>query len=109
MYRLRGFRQNRFHDKAVIYATAEYRMTLDYNPIADIRWLKFLNLDWLQTVFYVEGGRVAPNLHKDTLFTDWKKDAGVSIRALTAGIVIRLDFTRSKEGSSTWLMVGHPF
>lgn len=109
MYRLRGFRQNRFHDKAVIYATAEYRMTLDYNPIADIRWLKFLNLDWLQTVFYVEGGRVAPNLHKDTLFTDWKTDAGVSIRALTAGIVIRLDFTRSKEGSSTWLMVGHPF
>jgi hypothetical protein len=109
MYRMRGFRQNRFHDKAAIYATAEYRMTLDYNPIADVRWLKFLNLDWFQTVFYVEGGRVSPTFHRDTLFADWKYDAGVSLRALTAGIVVRLDFTRSKEGTSTWLMVGHPF
>ena len=55
MYRLRSFRKNRFHDKAAIYATAEYRMTLDYNPIANVSWLKFLHLDWLQTVFYVEG------------------------------------------------------
>jgi len=109
MYRLRGFRQNRFHDKAVIYATAEYRMTLDYNPVADVPWLKFLNLDWFQTVFYVEGGRVSPTLHRDTLFADWKSDVGVSLRALTAGIVVRLDFTHSSEGGSTWLMVGHPF
>ena len=109
MYRLRGFRQNRFHDKASIYATAEYRMTLDYNPIANVRWLNFLHLDWLQTVFYLEGGRVSPTLHRDTLFSDWKTDVGVSLRALTAGIVVRLDFTQSKEGTSTWLMVGHPF
>lgn len=109
MYRLRGFRQNRFHDKAVVYATAEYRMTLDYNPIANVRWLTFLNLDWLQTVLYVEGGRVSPTFHRDTLFTEWKSDVGVSLRALTAGIVVRLDFTRSTEGTSTWLMVGHPF
>ncbi|MFQ3276965.1 MAG: hypothetical protein ACI8SZ_001290, partial [Colwellia sp.] len=39
----------------------------------------------------------------------WKSDVGVSLRALTAGIVVRLDFTHSKEGTSTWLMVGHPF
>jgi len=109
MYRLRGYRQNRFHDKAAIYATAEYRMTLGYNPIADVRWLKFLNLDWFQTILYVEGGRVSPTFHRETLFTDWKYDAGISLRALTAGIVVRLDFTRSKEGTSTWLMVGHPF
>jgi len=109
MYRMRGFRQNRFHDKAAIYATAEYRMTLDYNPIANVRWLKFLHLDWLQTVFYVEGGRVSPTFNRNTLFSDWKSDVGVSLRALTAGIVVRLDFTKSKEGTSTWLMVGHPF
>jgi len=106
---LRGFRQNRFHDKAVVYATAEYRMTLDYNPIEDVRWLRFLKLDWLQTVLYVEGGRVSPTFNRDTLFSDWKSDVGVSLRALTAGIVVRLDFTRSKEGGSTWLMIGHPF
>lgn len=109
MYRMRGFRQNRFHDKAVIYATAEYRMTLNYNPIADVKWLKFLNLDWFQTVLYVEGGRVAPEFKADTLFTDWKTDVGVSLRALTAGIVVRFDITKSNEDVVSWLMVGHPF
>lgn len=109
MNRLRGFRQNRFHDKAAIYATAEYRMTLDYNPIADVSWLKFLNLDWFQTVLYIEGGRVAPTFTRDDLFSDWKTDLGVSLRVLTAGIVVRLDFTTSKEDTTTWLMVGHPF
>ncbi len=109
MYRMRGFRQNRFHDKSAIYATAEYRMTLDYNPIANVHWLKFLHLDWLQTVFYVEGGRVSPTFNKDILLSDWKSDVGISLRALTAGLIVRLDFTQSKEGSSAWLMVGHPF
>ncbi len=109
MHRMRGFRQNRFHDKAAIYATAEYRMTLDYNPIADVNWLKFLNLDWFQTVLYVEGGRVAPTFKSSTLFSDWKTDVGVSFRALTAGIIVRLDITASKEDTTMWFMVGHPF
>jgi hypothetical protein len=109
MNRLRGFRQNRFHDKAAIYATAEYRMTLDYNPIANVNWLNFLNLDWFQTVFFVEGGRVAPTFSGDTLLEDWKADVGFSLRALTGGIVVRLDITASKEDTTTWLMVGHPF
>ena len=109
MYRMRGFRQNRFHDKAAIYATAEYRMTLNYNPIADINWLRFLNLDWFQAVVYVEGGRVAPSFNSEVLFSDWKSDVGVSLRALTAGIVVRFDITTSEEGTASWLMVGHPF
>lgn len=109
MYRMRGFRQNRFHDKAVIYTTAEYRMTLDYNPIADVNWLNFLNLDWFQTVVFVEGGRVSPTFNSSTLLKDWKMDAGVSLRALTAGIVVRFDVTKSSEGTNMWVMVGHPF
>jgi len=109
MYRMRGYRSNRFHDKAVIYATAEYRMTLNYNPIEDVRYLRFLNLDWFQTVFFVEGGRVSPTFNRDVLFSDWKTDVGVSLRALAAGIVVRLDVTTSSEGTSTWIMVDHPF
>ena len=73
MNRLRGFRQNRYYDKAAIYATAEYRMTLDYNPVANVSWLRFLNLDWFQTVFYVEGGRVAPTFTSKDLFSNWKQ------------------------------------
>jgi len=84
-------------------------MTLDYNPVANVSWLKFLNPDWFQTVFYAEGRQVTPKYSSGTLLTDWKTDVGVSLRALTAGIVIRLDVTTSKEDTTTWLMVGHPF
>jgi hypothetical protein len=54
-------------------------------------------------------GLVAPKFSSNTLFTDWKTGVGVSLRALTAGIVIRLDVTTSKEDTTTWLMVGRPF
>lgn len=109
LYRMRGFSQNRFHDKAVIYTTAEYRYTLKYNPIEDVTWLKFLKLDWFQLVPYIEGGRVAPDYAMDTLFSDWKLDAGLSVRAMTAGIILRLDIAKSNEGTNTWIMVAHPF
>ena len=108
-YRMRGFRDSRFHDKAVIYATAEYRYTLRHNPIKNVQWLRFLNLDWFQLVGFVEGGRVAPEYKADLLFEDWKSDAGFSIRALTGGIVVRFDVGFSEEGSNMWVMVGHPF
>jgi hypothetical protein len=108
-YRMRGFRDSRFHDKAAVYATAEYRYTLRHNPLKDVQWLRFLKLDWFQLVGFVEGGRVSPTYRFDTLFEDWKSDAGFGLRALTAGIVVRLDVGFSEEGSNMWVMVGHPF
>jgi len=108
-YRMRGYRQNRFHDKAAVYAAAEYRYTLRYNPLKDIDYLQFLNLDWFQAVLFVEGGRVAGSYSSDELFSDWKTDAGVSLRALTAGIVVRMDIANSEEGTNAWVMISHPF
>jgi outer membrane protein assembly factor BamA len=108
-YRLRGYRDARFHDKASIYAAAEYRYTLDYNPIRNIEWLRFMKLDWFQLVGFVEGGRVAPDYKPDTLFSDWKSDFGIGLRAMTAGIVVRFDLAHSDEGTNAWVMVGHPF
>ena len=108
-YRMRGYRDSRFHDKAAVYATAEYRYTLDYNPIKNVQWLRFLNLDWFQLVGFVEGGRVAPQYKTDTLFKDWKSDVGFGLRALTAGIIVRADIAWSDEGTNFWVMVGHPF
>lgn len=108
-YRMRGYRDSRFHDKAAIYSTAEFRYTLRHNPIADVNWLRFLRLDWFQLVGSVEGGRVAPNYSTSTLFKDWKSNVGIGIRALTAGVVVRFDLGYSEEGSNAWVMVGHPF
>ncbi len=108
-YRLRGFNNNRFHDKAAVYTTAEYRYTLEVNPAEGVDWLRFLKLDWLQLVPFVEAGRVAPNIQSETLFTDWKYDVGLGIRGLFAGTVLRLDVVESEEGTALWAMVGHPF
>jgi len=108
-YRMRGYDQNRFHDKAAIYGSAEYRYTLKYNPIENVKWLKFLKLDWFQLVGFVEAGRVGASYTSDELLKDVKTDVGFSLRALTAGVVVRADVATSDEGTSVWVMVDHPF
>ncbi|MEH6550389.1 MAG: BamA/TamA family outer membrane protein [Pseudomonadales bacterium] len=108
-YRMRGYRDSRFHDKASIYGSAEYRYTLDYNPVKNIDWLRFLHLDWFQLVAFAEAGRVAPEYKIDTLLSDVKTDLGVGIRAMTAGVIVRFDIAHSEEGTNFWFMVGHPF
>ncbi|WP_028585394.1 BamA/TamA family outer membrane protein [Desulfogranum mediterraneum] len=108
-YRMRGYPQDRFNDRAVIYSSAEYRYTLDWNPLARISWLRFLQADWMQLVAFVEGGRVANDYSFSQLLREWKVDAGVSLRCLFAGSVARLDLASSEEGTSMWVMFGHPF
>ncbi|MBT1444203.1 BamA/TamA family outer membrane protein [Shewanella sp. JM162201] len=107
--RMRGYDLNRFHDKAALYASAEYRYTLKYNPLEDVHWLRFLRLDWFQLVGFVEAGRVAPEYKLSTLTDEMKFDYGLSLRALTAGLVVRADLAKSDEGTNLWLMVDHPF
>lgn len=106
-YRMRAYPSRRFHDRSVIYTTAEYRYTPRWNPIGNINWLRWLKMDWWQFVGFVEGGRVA-NEYSD-LFSDWQVDGGVGIRAYMAGGVVRLDVAASDEESSMWVMFGHPF
>ncbi|WP_319550467.1 BamA/TamA family outer membrane protein [Desulfogranum marinum] len=108
-YRMRGFPQDRFNDRSAIYTTAEYRYTLDWNPLGNISWLRFLQSDWMQLVGFVEGGRVANEYDLSELFQDWKVDAGVGLRCLFAGSVARLDVAVSDEGTNMWVMFGQPF
>lgn len=108
-YRMKGYPQDRFNDRSVIYTAAEYRYTLDWNPLGTISWLRFLQTDWLQLVGFVEGGRVANEYDLSELMEDWKVDGGVGLRAMFAGSVARLDVAASEEGTSMWVMFGHPF
>jgi len=107
-YRMRAYPIDRFNDRSVIYTTAEYRYTLDWNPIGNISWLRFLKSDWLQLVAFAEGGRVANDYGSD-LFKDWKYDGGVGIRSMFSGAVVRLDVGFSDESTTGWVMFGHPF
>lgn len=108
-YRMRAYPVDRFNDRSVIYATAEYRYTMHWNPFRDVSWLEFLETDWFQLVGFVEGGRVAPSYTASDLLTDWKYDVGFSLRGLFAGGVARLDFAFNDESAGLWVMVNHPF
>lgn len=108
-YRMRAYPNNRFNDRSVIYTTAEYRYTPFWNPIGEASWLRWLKMDWMQFVGFIEGGRVAGEYDFSELFSDWKADVGLGFRAMMAGGVVRLDVAFSDESSSAWVMFGHPF
>jgi hypothetical protein len=108
-YRMRGYPVDRFNGRSVVYATAEYRYTLKWNPLGEISWLRFLQSDWLQLVGFVEGGRVADSYSMSDLFSEWKVDGGFGLRAMFAGAVVRLDVGFSDEATSVYAMFGHPF
>ncbi|MEN8141178.1 MAG: hypothetical protein ABFR97_08160 [Thermodesulfobacteriota bacterium] len=107
-YRMRAYPIDRFNDRSVLYLAAEYRYTLEWNPIAKVSWLRFLKSDWLQLVAFAEGGRVASDYDSE-LLRDWQLDGGVGVRSMFAGAVARLDIAFSGESSSAWVMFGHPF
>jgi len=108
-YRMRAFPFYRFNDRSAIYTSAEYRYTPDWNPIGEVRWLRFLRMDWWQFVGFVEGGRVAREYSISELTSDWQADIGVGLRAMVAGSVVRLDIAASDEETSFWFMAGQPF
>jgi hypothetical protein len=108
-YRMRAYPFYRFSDRSVIYTSAEYRYTPHWNPIGEIRWLRFLKMDWMQFAGFVEGGRVAREYTLSALMSDWQADAGIGIRAMVAGSIVRLDIAGSNEGLGFWFMVGQPF
>lgn len=110
LWRMRAYPTSRFHDQAAIYYALEYRMTPEWNPFEKIDWVKkYLGIEWWQWVPFVEVGRVAPAWDISTLHTSMKWDAGVGVRAMAKGIVIRIDGAASEEGWAVQMMVGQPF
>jgi len=109
MYRMRAYPRHRFNGRSVIYVTTEYRYTPEWNPLGNMKWLKFLKIDWWQFVGFIEGGRVANSYNLSDLSKNWKIDGGLAVRSMMAGAVIRLDIGFCDEGSNFWVMFGHPF
>ena len=105
--RMRGYDNNRFLDKAVFYATAEYRAVLDWNPLKKNDYIP-VAVDWFQVVPFIEVGRVNDQYNFD-LLTDLKYDVGVSLRAMVAQLPVRLDVAYSDEGTYMWVMIQQPF
>jgi len=111
LWRMRAYPTGRFHDQAAIYYSAEYRMIPEWNPFAKSEWIqKNLGIAWWQWVPFVEAGRVAPDWDLATLHSSMKFDAGIGVRAVAKGIVIRVDV--AKGNAENWgvaMMVAQPF
>jgi hypothetical protein len=110
LWRMRGFPDQRFSDKAGIYYGAEYRMVPYWNPFNDWPWLQqYIGIQWIQFVPFVEAGRVAPQWNFRELNSAMKWDAGFGFRAMAKGLVVRIDLAGSSEGASVVMMVNQPF
>lgn len=107
---MRAFPAQRFSDRAAIYYSAEYRMTLKWNPFDDWPEVnRLLGVEWLQLVPFVEAGRVAPEYDLANLHSSMKWDAGIGLRAWAKGLVVRVDTAASDEGLGVQMMVSQPF
>jgi hypothetical protein len=110
LWRLRGFPSQRFSDKAAIYYAAEARFIPRWNPFEGWPWLqKYIGVQWLQFVPFVEIGRVAPDWNVQDLHEDMKWSAGLGVRFWAKGLVARIDSAVSDEGFEIQMMVAQPF
>jgi hypothetical protein len=106
--RFRGYREQRFSDKAAIYYTLEYRVIPDWNPFESGIWQRF-EIEWIQGVLFTEVGRVAEKWTLKELHSDMKWDVGVGLRIWAKNLIVRLDTAFSEEGGRILLWAGHPF
>jgi len=110
LWRMRGYPTQRFNDMAAVYYSAEVRMIPRWNPFKHWDWIqKYVGIQWLQFVPFVEIGRVAPVWSLQRLHSDMKWDAGLGIRAWAKGIVARIDTAVSDEDFKVQMMIAQPF
>jgi hypothetical protein len=109
MNRMRGYPEERFHDRAGVYACAELRLIPYWNPLNEIPLFKSSDIAWMQFVTFVEVGRVADAYTFDKLFSQMKIDGGIGLRILTQDTVVRFDVAGSSEGFQIWANLDQAF
>ena len=110
-FRLRGFPEARFSDRAALLYTGEYRIIPKWTPLANWGLLKSLGvkLDWMQVVVFGEAGRVAPDWDLDTFHQKMKTDAGMGLRFMANQMIVRIDGAYSTEGLQCQMYINHAF
>jgi outer membrane protein assembly factor BamA len=106
--RFRGFEDNRFHDRAAIYASAELRLVPTWNPFKKISILKDADITWMQWAIFAEAGRVS-NEYSPDLLSHLKGDVGFGLRILAKDTLVRFDIAASSEGYQLWVGLSEPF
>ena len=109
LMRMRGYATNRFHDRSVMYYSAEYRVIPEWNPFQYGDIDETLGIDWWQLAAFVEFGRVADTYDLATLHRDMHYDVGIDIRVMVRKAIGRLGIAVSDETVQVVAMFGHPF
>jgi hypothetical protein len=107
--RQRGYDPARFNDKAAINYQLEYRHVPTDNPLARIRLLDPLQIQWIQYIGFLEVGRVAEHWNLDALHKAMKTSYGFGARAFALGLVVRADVAFSNEGTFVQMFIGQTF
>lgn len=107
--RMRGYEDSRFHDKAAIYYSLEYRVVPQWQPLRHSRLLEWADISFWQWVLFAEAGQVAPHWNVDDLHDNLHVDGGFGLRGMIYKALCRLDFAFGEEGSRVTAMYGHPF
>ena len=109
LFRMRAFEDNRFHDKAAMYYSAEYRSIPAWQPLREVDLLDFAGIEYWQWVLFAEAGQVAPHWNVSGLNDDLHVDGGISLRGMLHSAVCRLDIAAGEEGVRVTAMYGQPF
>jgi hypothetical protein len=109
MMRLKAFPRDRFHDRAAVHYSGEYRFIPRSFIYPGNRILRALDVQWWQFALIGELGRVAPEWDIKTLHEDMKWDAGLGTRAMFGSAVARMDFMYGEEGFALQAMMGQSF
>jgi outer membrane protein insertion porin family len=89
----RGFKADRFLDRAMALASVEYRFPI-YRKVGG--------------VLFTDAGRVWPRL-SEFGFKNWHADAGLGLRYYLENFVARLDVGKSREGTRIFFNFGQVF
>jgi outer membrane protein assembly factor BamA len=109
MDRLKGYEAARFHDRSMIYYSAEYRFTPNWNPLPKVPVMNWFNVPAWYWVAFAEVGRVADQYNLATLHRDMKYSLGLSLRIMMEGVVLRGDIASSGDDNVFRLGINHPY
>jgi len=105
--RLRSFSNYRFRAGQAFFYGAEYRWNLtdEHRPF-NIYLAKGIRTG-IQLAFFAEQGSVAD--HSSQLFKNFKSSAGMGMRIVLTGVVIRMDYATGNEGSEFTVFIDYPW
>jgi len=107
--RLRGFYSGRFFDRSAVAYSAEYRIIPAWQPLKDLPVFSSYNIPWWQWVFFIDAGSVNDSYDLVELHEEFEYSIGSSLRLSVEGVVIRMDYSVSKEDSQFRVLVNQPF